>query len=165
MNTAGRIITMEMALIKARKYCDKAERAHADVRRKLVNWGVGFKDREHIIGVLISEDLLNESRYASAFVNDKFRFNKWGIARIKSALKSKGVSDRNIADALKRIDPRAYKLELKELATKKLASIKGDSKRVKSQKTAQYLIRRGYEPSLVWTILQMGTEDSDDIGC
>lgn len=154
-------LTFERALLKARKYCDKAERAHSDVRRKLSQWGVTYQDRERIIGCLIEEDLINESRFASAFANDKFQFNKWGILRIKNALKAKGVSERNISDSLKRIDPVSYEKELKALVFKKLTSIKAPNEINKKQKIAKYFIGRGYEPSLVWKILQIKDEYED----
>lgn len=150
-----------MALLKSRRYCDKAERAHSDLRRKLSQWGVSYHDRERIIGQMIQEDLLNESRYAGAFANDKFRFNKWGLLRIKNALKAKGVSERNIADALKKIDPVAYEAELKTLVIKKLSLKSAGHHSALKLKVAKYFIGRGYEPALVWKILQISEHEQE----
>jgi regulatory protein len=144
-----------MCLMKARAYCDKAERAHRDVRTKLVQWGLFSGDREKIISILIEEDLLNETRYAEAFANDKFRFNKWGIMKIEQALKAKGVSERNIRDALKRIDPQAYEQTVKEIAQKRLEreSGKGLQNWQKEQKVMRYLLSRGFDSAIVKKVL------------
>jgi regulatory protein len=137
--------------MKARAYCDKAERAHKDVRSKLIQWGLFSTDREKIISILIEEDLLNETRYAEAFANDKFRFNKWGILKIEQALKSKGVSERNIRDALKRIDPRSYEETVREIVRKRLEKEegKGLQKWQKEQKVMRYLLSRGFDGAVV----------------
>ena len=118
--TILRKYSYEYALLRARQYCDKGERAHWDVRNLLTKWGLPYHEREQIIVALIEQDLLNESRYASAFVNDKFRFNKWGVKKIEQALKAKGVSTRNISDALKRIDPEEYHKSVEEIIQKRL---------------------------------------------
>ena len=145
----------EMCLMKARAYCDRAERAHKDVRNKLVQWGLFSTDREKIISILIEEDLLNETRYAEAFANDKFRFNKWGILKIEQALKAKGVSERNIRDALKRIDPRAYEETVREIAQKRLdrEAGKGLQNWQKEQKVMRYLLSRGFDSAIVKKVL------------
>jgi len=145
----------EMCLMKARAYCDKAERAHRDVRSKLAQWGLFSSDREKIIAILIEEDLLNETRYAEAFANDKFRFNKWGILKIEQALKAKGVSERNIRDALKRIDPSAYEQTIREIALKRLEreKTKGLQGWQSEQKVMRYLLSRGFDSTLVKKVL------------
>ena len=145
----------EMCLMKARAYCDKAERAHRDVRTKLAQWGLFSTDRERIISILIEDDLLNETRYAEAFANDKFRFNKWGIMKIEQALKAKGVSERNIRDALKRIDPSAYEQTIREIALKRLEreKTKGLQGWQSEQKVMRYLLSRGFDSTLVKKVL------------
>jgi regulatory protein len=141
--------------MKARAYCDKAERAHRDVRTKLAQWGLFSTDRERIISILIEDDLLNETRYAEAFANDKFRFNKWGIMKIEQALKAKGVSERNIRDALKRIDPSAYEQTIREIALKRLEreKTKGLQGWQSEQKVMKYLLSRGFDSTLVKKVL------------
>ncbi len=145
----------EMCLMKARAYCDKAERAHRDVRNKLVQWGLFSGDREKIISILIEEDLLNETRFSEAFANDKFRFNKWGVLKIEQALKAKGVSERNIRDALKRIDPTAYEQTIKEIALKRLEREKGKGLNdwQRDQKVMRYLLSRGFDSAIVRKVL------------
>ena len=151
--TILRKYSYEYALLKARQYCDKGERAHWDVRNLLTKWGLPYHEREQIIMALIEQDLLNEARYASAFVNDKFRFNKWGVKKIEQALKAKGVSTRNISDALKRIDPEEYRKSVEEIIQKRLEKESKLPEFQRIQKVARYLISRGYDSSTVWKCL------------
>ena len=140
--------------LKAKRYCDKAERAHKDVLSKLIRWGMNSEERDQIMMVLISENLLNEERYAEAFVNDKYRFNKWGVKKIEQALKMKGVSDRNIRDAIAKIVPAEYEDGLKELIEKRWLKTAGIPVWQRKMKVARYFISRGYESSLIWKMLE-----------
>ena len=65
-----------MALCASREYCS------ADIRSKLESWGICTTEAEKIISGLIREMFLDDSRYAHAFVRDKFKYNKWGRMKI-----------------------------------------------------------------------------------
>ena len=77
------------ALVKAMAECSRREFCSYDIHNKLRLWGIGNTDSEKIIGILIKENFINETRYATAFVKDKFRYNKWGKVKIASNLKLK----------------------------------------------------------------------------
>ena len=62
-------------LSKAMELCSKREYCTDDIRSKLRSWGAGDTDSEKIISTLVRENFLNETRYASAFVSDKFNYN------------------------------------------------------------------------------------------
>ena len=63
------------ALDKAMAHCSRREFCCDDIRSKLSLWGVENNDAGKIIGTLIRENFINESRYAEAFVRDKFKYN------------------------------------------------------------------------------------------
>ncbi len=140
----------DIARQKLVRLCNKAERCHWDVREKLIAWHMGQADRENIIAYLIEHNLLNEQRYAEAFVNDKFRFNRWGARKIEQQLKLKGISERNIRDALKRIDAEDNTQTLRDLIKKKEPQLKGLQLYQKKIKLARYLISKGFESEVVW---------------
>jgi regulatory protein len=141
------------ALHRLRIDCDKRERTHWDVREKLVKWGVSTKDREDVIATLISENYLNEERYATAFANDKSRFFGWGPKKISSMLKLKGVSERNISVALKQLDGNATKALMKEIFDKQSKKWSKLPEYQFRMKMARYLIGKGYDSSEVWSLL------------
>jgi regulatory protein len=69
--------------------CSRRELCCDDIRNKLQIWGIENNDASKIIGILEKENFVNESRYAAAFVRDKFKYNKWGKVKIAAHLKSK----------------------------------------------------------------------------
>lgn len=142
-------LTKEQALQKLKHYCAYQERSHAEVKEKLYNLGVWTKDHDGIIAALIEENYLNEERFAIAFAGGKYRVKQWGRVKIKYELKQKQVSEYCIKKALKQIDEDDYRKTLFELTEKKYASLKNEQYLVRQKKTADYLIRHGFEQGLV----------------
>lgn len=140
----------EITRQKIQAWCDKAERCHWDIRNKLSDWGVPYTEREQLIGWLIDLNFLNEERYAKAFAHDKFTFNRWGAKKIEQHLKAKGVSERNIRDALKEIAPEDCSRTILELIKKKEPQLKGLQLYQKKIKLARFLFSKGFEQDLVW---------------
>lgn len=143
----------QIAIQKIRAWCDKAERSHWDVRKKLTDWGLPYTEREQIIGFLIGLDLLNEERYAKAFAHDKFTFNRWGSKKIEQQLKAKGISQRNILDALKEIAPEDSSQTILALIKKKETQITGLKVYQKKIKIARFIMSKGFEQDLVWKMI------------
>jgi len=71
--------TLDELLHKAASYCSISEHCVLEVEDKLTAWGVSDGDKKTIIDRLISEDFINEKRYCTYFVKDKFHFNKYWI--------------------------------------------------------------------------------------
>ena len=55
-------------------------------------WGVAEKDAEQVLGRLVRDRFIDDSRYAEAFVREKLRLSGWGEYKIRTALQRKGVS-------------------------------------------------------------------------
>ena len=102
---------------------------------------------------LITEDFVNEERFAKSYTRGKFRFNKWGRLKIQQALQHRGLSSYCQKVGLKEIDPTEYHDQITELLTKKLDTSKGEDLWVTKNKAARHLISKGYESELVWNIL------------
>lgn len=141
-------------LLKAAHYCAYQERCHEEVREKLAEWGAYGDDAGYILQQLIEQGYLNEERFAQAFAGGKFRTKKWGRIRITLELKARKVSDYCIRSAMKEIDEGDYTKALRELAEEKYAAVKDRNPLVKKNKTAAFLIGKGYEPELVWDQLR-----------
>lgn len=142
--------SVDITRLKLQAWCDKAERCHWDVRNKLTDWGVPYSEREELIGWLIGLDFLNEERYAKAFAHDKFTFNRWGTKKIEVHLKAKGVSERNIKDALKEIAVEDARATVVDLIKKKEPQFKGLQLYQKKIKLARFLLSKGFEKDIIW---------------
>jgi len=78
-------------LNKMCRICSTSEKSTNDILDKLKNSDLTDAETDEIIKYLIHNNFINHKRYASAFVSDKFKFNKWGKLKIKMALKQKGI--------------------------------------------------------------------------
>jgi regulatory protein len=142
-------LTKEQALQKLKHYCGYQERSHSEVKEKLYNLGVRKNEHDEIISSLIEENYLNEERFAIAYAGGKFRAKQWGRVKIRYELKQKQVSEYCIKKALQQINEEEYLQLLNKKAKEKYDSLKGEQYLVRTKKTIDYLLQRGFESPLV----------------
>ena len=143
-------LTPNQATTKAQLSCAYQERCQQEMRDKLYEWGLYSNDVENIIANLISDNFLNEERFAKAFAGGKFRIKKWGRVKIKVELKRRKISDYCIKKAMQEIDDADYIKTLKGILVKKLKENPKGKQQVRNYKAAQYAMSRGFEGDLVW---------------
>jgi regulatory protein len=151
-------LTPSQALIRAQMACAYQERCQQEMRDKLYEWGLHSEDVENLIANLITDNFLNEERFAIAYAGGKFRIKKWGRVKIKIELKRKKISDYCIRRAMKEIDEDEYIKTLKDILQKRLKDLKG-KEHIKHYKAAQYAMSRGFESDLIWPLLKEGKND------
>ena len=105
---------------------------------------------DQIMGHLISENYLNEERFATAFARGKFRIKNWGRIRISLELKKRNISPTIIKIALKELDGPHYSKALEILARKRLDQLKSLDHWQQKKKLSDYLLYRGWERHLVF---------------
>lgn len=147
---------MDTSIIKkAANYCVYQERTQDEVRKRLREWKIWGDEAEEIIAYLITENYLNEERFAKAFAGGKFRVKKWGKLRIKAELKARKMSKYILDVAMKEIQHDAYFETATQLIEKKLFDLRTESNYLKrKQKVFNYLISKGYESNIVLEILK-----------
>jgi len=145
--------TAQNALNKIFRFCAYQERSHGEVKAKLFEYGLDSAEADAILSHLITEGFLNEERFAKAFAGGKFRILKWGKLKIQRELESSGVSPRNIAIGLKEIDSSEYPQTLLSLAKRKSNQINEENIYKRKNRVARFVIGKGYEPELVWEIV------------
>jgi regulatory protein len=142
--------TPDQSLPKIKQYCAYQERCHSEVRTKLYSFGLNKKEVDELTSVLITENYLNEERFAIHYAGGKFRMKHWGKNKIKQSLKFKQVSDYCIKKALKEIDDLEYKKTFQKLAEQKLKTLKSEKNIfVKRRKLQDFLLQKGFENDLV----------------
>ena len=140
----------EESLQKAKQYCAYQERCHKEVKEKLFSLGMNKKETDELLSELISENYLNEERFAIEFAGGKFRIKQWGRIKIQYALKQKQVSEYCIKKALKEIDEYDYKKTAQKLAEQKLKTLKSEKNIfIKKRKLQDHLMQKGFETSLI----------------
>ena len=143
----------EFLLAKMQNYCSYQERSIFDVKSKLINGKVQEKVIDEIINELVKEDYLDEERYAKAFAGGKFRINKWGKNKIINELHKKQIPDIYIQIGLQEIDDEEYLITLKEIISKKDATLIVADKEKRMQRLANFAISKGYSREVVWKVL------------
>jgi regulatory protein len=140
---------LKEAKVKAGKYCAYQERTQQEVRNKLYALGLFRDEVEDVLTDLITENYINEERYAKAFAGGKFRIKNWGKRKIIYALKQKNISVYCIERAIEEISDEEYQEKIYKLIDSKLSFLSGEEYVIKN-KIAQYLIGKGFESELVW---------------
>lgn len=123
------------------------------MERKLYEWKAE-EHTEEVIAKLYGDKFLDDSRYASAFANDKFRFNGWGRIKIRFALSAKHIDNSAISEALENINDEAYESKLSNLLKAKAKAVKTGDNSQKYAKCMAFAIARGFEPDITRTILK-----------
>jgi regulatory protein len=150
-----------MLLAKVQKFCDYQERYQQEVRDKLFSWGAKPDEIEQILCQLVEQDYINEERFARAFARGKFRIKQWGKNKIRQELKFRKISEYCIKQGVLEISDDEYLNVLKNVIEKKSRNLAGagltrplSTLTVPQRgKIATYAISRGFEPDLVWDIL------------
>jgi regulatory protein len=141
---------MKSFLQKAGMYCAYQERTQQEVREKLLSWGADVEEAEEVIAYLITQNYLNEARFARQYAGGKFRVKNWGRRKIRYALKSKGLSERCIEEALAEIGEEEYREAIEELVKRELnKATKVSNPLLKKKKVVDFLVQKGYEADLV----------------
>jgi len=153
MEIRKKTYSFTQALEKARKYCAFQERSQQGVRDKLYDLGLHQREVEQGIAQLIAEGFINEQRFAITYAGGKFRIKQWGKVKIKLALKAKKISDYCIRKALEEIPDKEYQKALEQTILKKSKSVKEKHPLKKKSLLANYAISRGFEPDLVWEMM------------
>jgi regulatory protein len=153
---AKKYISREEALRQMQRYCAYQDRCHLEARRKLLDLGIYGQDLEEILLALIEEKFLDEERFARSFARGKFQIKGWGRIRITSELKQRQISPYCLRKAMEEIDPEAYLQKLEQqLRTRAEQYNNGPSNPFEiRQRLAQYGIRKGFEPEIVWETLK-----------
>lgn len=140
----------KQALSKAMTLCSQREYNEAEIRSKLKTWGAEAVDIEEIMEELISQNFINDLRFAVAYARDKVRLNHWGKIKVRYMLSMARVSHTIIDQALNEIDDEVYQDVLEDLLKKKARELKNESDAsLKRQKLVRFALGRGFEMELI----------------
>ncbi len=108
-----------------------------------------------IIKELEDSKFLDEERFSKAYALGKFRIKNWGKIKIRQGMIVKGLSEKLIQTGLSEIEKADYDQKLRLIIQKKLEIEEALHPLEKNHKVSRYVISQGFEPELVWEILQM----------
>lgn len=138
-------MTPEKALNAIAGMCSKKEYCSQAVREKLLKWEIPEKDITRILDFLHQNKFVDDSRFATSYARDKFRFNKWGRQKINQMLRQKGVPPPIITEALSALDTEDYDKTCMALLHGKLKTLKEDAPIKIKAKLIRFAAGRGFD--------------------
>lgn len=147
MNQDTAYLSFDDAKRKLEHYCAYQDRCHAEVINKLFSLGITPQIHDEIIVHLITQNFLNEERFAKSYARGKHRLSAWGKNRITSELKFRKINSRLITIALAEIDDEEYYQTLDRISENKWNQLTDSDIQKKKQKFQAYLFRKGYAMS------------------
>lgn len=100
-------MTKDQAFARMAGECSKNEICSCQAKEKLERWMQAQKnvvlvqsDIEEIIQRLVSEKFIDDSRFAGAYVRDKYKFYGWGPRKVKFQLKRLGIADNVVNEVI-----------------------------------------------------------------
>jgi len=144
------VFSIKEAIHKIEHYCAYQERCHEEVVQKLRSMKMDADEIDVIVVKLISDNFLNEERFACSFARGKHRIKQWGKVRIVNELKFKKINQRLITTALQQITTEEYLDTFHTVAERNWESIRETNTLKKRKKFCDYLLRKGFESNLVY---------------
>ena len=147
----------------ALKYYSIKMRTRNELRNYLVKKNYSNEDIDNTIDRLEKESIINDDRYAKAYINDKFNLSSSGPNKIKNELLKNGIDEIIINNYLDEIDREDIELKLDKLIDKKIKTTKNCSGNVLRFKVLNYFINEGYNKSDIERILDNKNLNSGDV--
>ncbi len=147
MDNSRQLLTFREALSKATDLCGRSEKCCFDIEMKCHEWQLSSEETARLLTYLLKEGFINHERYATSFVNDKFKFNKWGKIKIAYTLRQKQLEEAIIRSALSGIPDEAYRKTLHDLISAKAKTIREKDPYTYRNKLLAFAQSRGFEPN------------------
>ena len=145
--------TEQEAYLKLSVLCAMSEQCCHDMMKKMGRWQMDTEVAKKVVARLVKEGFINEERYARAFVRDKFRYNHWGVVKIKHELVMRDIAPKHIEAGLEELDAQDNLTSLREIIKKKKPSVKGKNDYEIRCKLIRFALGRGFEMDDIMKVL------------
>ena len=146
-------LTYKEALSKATELCSRSEKCSFDMELKCREWQLSKEDTARVISYLVAEKFIDHQRYATSYVNDKFRFNKWGKIKLAYTLRQKQVEEKFIREALSHLPEDSYLKVLTDLLSAKAKTVKDANPYTRRGKLLAFAQSHGFEAEVALKII------------
>jgi len=143
--------TFEAAYQSALRLLSLRPRAEAEIKQRLVRKGYDEAVIEETLNRLREKELLDDSRFAQAWVENQSTFRPRGRRLLKLELRQKGVPDTHIEEALNEVqDEAGLAYQAAERPAQRLSGLEWPEFRLK---LSQFLARRGFSYDVIGEIV------------
>ena len=146
----------------AQHQCAQQEVSPFAMRQKLTKRGANSTECNHILEALEAEGFIDELRFATAFVHDKFCFEKWGRMKIAYKLATNHHIDQTVVSkALMQLDTEEELQLLEELLRGKIKTGEPLTEPLK-MKLLRFSEQRGFSKTQFFAALRRIKESTDE---
>lgn len=144
---------MDRGTAKGKKYSLRLlaarGRSEYEVKSRLLKAGYGEVTSESVVSALKKENILNDARFASDWIDSRLEFSPRAAEVIRAELEAKGVSDETIQQVFlkksKQLNDRAIALNLVKDKVSLEKTLSGEKLRAK---VFRFLVSRGFGAEL-----------------
>ena len=153
---------------RAANYASKGEKSSRQVREKLEAWSEGALSREEIEAIveeLQHHRIVDDARYAAAYVSDKVKFGRRGPLLLRHELRSKGISEGIIEERLSAINEEEWLQTLTDFLQEKLKTYDISDPYALRAKLFRAGAAKGFSSEMISKALRrmnFGTDDFED---
>lgn len=124
-----------------------------EVRRKLKRKGYDAQVIEQTITWALSSDLLDDAKFAQLWVHDRLDRRSLGVQRLKMELRSKGVSENDIDNALATVETDEQEM-IRQLIEQRLPFYRGLDDEKRQRRMVSFLVNRGFSYGDIFAVLK-----------
>jgi regulatory protein len=137
-------------------------RTAAQLGTAMARRGIEPEVADAVLARLADVGLIDDAAFAAAWVTSRHAGR--GLARraLAHELRTRGVADPLVAEAVAELDPDQETATARELATKRLAATRGLDVTVRFRRTAALLARKGYPSQLAYRVIREALEAERD---
>ncbi len=136
------LVTYEAVKEKALRLLEFRSHSEKELRDKLKHQEASDEHIELTLDFCRRYGFVNDESYAQRKAKDLMNLKKYGIRRIRSELKAKGIADDIIESSILALDTENEQTTLRNMLEKK---IKNDFSQKNKDKCIRYFIYRGYD--------------------
>lgn len=156
-----RLERMHKALDKAIRWIGRRPHSRREIERKLRQLEIEEDAIADVLDKLQEQRLVDDKRFAEQWAESRIISQKKGRRLVSHELRQKGVAREDVEAAMHAIDPQVEYEHAMQLGKKKWQQTKGEAA-ARRQKTAAYLLRRGFPAELVRKVIrELGTDEFD----
>ena len=142
-----------IVLGKLASMCSLSEKCESDALEYLAGKGLTPDECQKGLDYLVKNKYIDNQRFANAFANDKVKFGKWGVIKVRAALSAKKIGSDIIDNALRNIPDDLQKDVIATETAKKAKTIKDLSTPQVKAKLIRFCASRGYPNNISLSVI------------
>lgn len=149
-----RQLTPQQAFERLATRAASTEICTAEAYSKLRDWAIEPAKADAIVDRLVADRYIDDRRFAHAYVRDRINNARWGLLKIRQAMKLKRLPSSLIDDAIAaELNDETYCANLAAALRSKARSMPSPVQSADRARLIRFAASRGYEPDLIIQML------------